>query len=238
MDRRTFLQLTAGAGTGLWGTTAFGAAGDGSDSLEAKQFQSDHVIVASQMTAPSPAVIEAIRLRVEADKLSWSWATSTSLTMPNAKLTVLIAIMQHITDHYRRPDLFADWTFRLVQREEFAGTAGHGVGLCHEFQRRQELSTLERDVDWWAFLIPEGIAFDAIDAEPIHLIVVPVFGQNGMKRTIESWAATTRLAKFVNPRKLARQNPAEATNQLNRALSRSLHEVGHQDLHHRNGRQS
>ena len=134
MDRRTFLQLTAGAGTGLWGTAAFGAVGDGSDSLEAEHFQSDHVVLARQMTAPRPTVIEAIRQRVEADKLSRSWATSTSLQMPNAKLTLLIAIMRHITDHYRRPDLFADWTFRLVQREEFAGTAGQGVGLGHHEQ--------------------------------------------------------------------------------------------------------
>ena len=238
MDRRTFLQLTAGAGTGLWGTAAFGAGGNGSNSLESAHFQSDHIVLASQMTGPSPAVIDAIRQRVEADKHSWSWATSTSLQMPNAKLTLLITIMRHITTHYRRPDLFADWALRLVRREELAGTAGHGVGLGHEFQRRQELSTLERGVDWWAFLIPEGIGFDAIDAEPIHLMVVPVFGQNGMKRTIESWAAATRLAKYLNPRKLARNNPTEATDQLNRALARSLHEIRHQDRHHSNGRQS
>lgn len=236
MDRRTFLQLTAGAGTGLWGTTAFGAVGDGSDSLEAKHFQSDQVVVASQMTAPSPAVIEAIRQQVEADKLSWSWATSTSLQMPNAKLTLLIAILRHITNHYRRPDLFADWALRLVRREELAGTAGQGVGLCHEFQRPKELSTVEQSVDWWAFLIPDGTEFDAIDGEPIHLIIVPVFGQNGMKQTIESWAAAMRLAKYVNPQRLARNNPTEATDQLNRALSRSLHEAGHHDQHHKNGR--
>lgn len=236
MDRRTFLQLTAGAGAGLWAAAAFGAVGDRSDSLEIEHFQSDHVVLVSQMTAPSPAVIEAIRRRVEGDKRSWPWATTTSLELPNGRLTLLIKIMRHITGHYRRSDVFADWTLRPVRREELAGTGSHGVGLGHEFQGQDEFSTRERDIDWWAFLIPEGIEFDAIDGEPIHLIVIPVFGKRGMTRTIESWAAAIRLAKYVNPQRLARKNPADATDQLNRALLRSLHEIRNPDSSNRNGR--
>lgn len=235
MDRRTFLQLTAGARTGLWGTAAFGAVGNGSDSLEAEHFQSDHVVLASQMTAPSPAVIEAIRQQVEADKHSWSWATSTSLQMPNAKLTLLITIMRHITAHYRRPDLFAYWADRVVWREEFASSGCGGIGLGHEFQGWQELTTLEQDVDWWAFLVPEGVDFDAIDGKPIFVMVVPIFGPGGMKRAYECWAATMGLPKHLIPPTVARSEVCEATAQLNRALSRSLHEVGRHDLHHRNG---
>lgn len=237
MDRRTFLQLTAGTGTSLWATASFGA-GVESDSLTHAHFDPDHIVVASQMAAPRPAVVKAIQQRVETDNLSWSWKKSPELEMPNAKLTLLIAIMQHITGHYRRPDLFADWAYRLVWREEFGSTGGHGIALGHEFQGRQELSMLKWKVDWWAFLIPDGLEFDAIDGEPVYLMMVPVFGQGGMKRNIESWAAAMRIVKHLNPQRVARNNSAEATERLNRALSRSLHEIRNPDSSIRNGRHS
>ncbi|MBM3999072.1 MAG: hypothetical protein FJ297_05940 [Planctomycetes bacterium] len=229
MNRRKFLHDSIAAGVGFRAITSCADSALRGDLVAEAHFQSVHVVSLNQLKAPRKRLVEGIRRKVETDKQSWSWTNCANLEMSGEKLSLLILIIRHITDHYDRSDLFTEWAHRLVWREEFAATGDGGIGLGHQFEGHQTLTTLEREVDWWVFLIPNGIEFHALDGQPVYLVVVPVFGQHGMHRQIISWATTMRLGKHLHPQRVARNIPAKATDSIISALCRSLREVRYLD---------
>ena len=237
MDRRTFLHASLGAGMGL-GTdwpALFGS--DHSPRITGNRhlLVSDHVVQSSRLQMPADHVVARIRMSIETKNASSS--ESTGLRMPEEKLNLIVAITRHLTNYYGRTDLFNDWSYSLVVREELAGTAWCGIGLGHQFQRRMDLSTLKRKVDWWAFLLPEGTDFEAFDGKPVYVIMVPVFGRCEVMKEFESWSAAMKLTRHMNPQTVARSDVNRATGRINRELARCIREFRDRFWANRNGRQ-
>ena len=237
MDRRMFLHESVGAGVGLatdW-SALFGS--DHSRRITGNRHLLvwDHVVQSSRLQMPADHVVARIRMSVETKKASW--AESTSLRMPEEKLNLIVAITRHLTNYYGRTDLFHDWSYSLGVREALGSTAWSGIGLGHQFQRRMDLSTLKRKVDWWAFLLPEGTDFEAIDGKPVYVIMVPVFGKCEVMKEFESWSAAMKLARHMNPQTVARSDVNRATGRLNRELALCLRGVRERFWANRNGRQ-
>lgn len=91
------------------------------------------------------------------------------------KLDYAIWIMQTLTTFYGVQDYLEDWADRLAGREDLGPAMGFcgGRGFVHQFQRRdqqQPVRTQNGLVDWWLFLVPNGVDFQALDDLPTHVL--------------------------------------------------------------------
>lgn len=92
------------------------------------------------------------------------------------KLDLCVGLMERLTAHYGRPNLFLRWAKTLWSRELLASTGiGHGLCLLHDFQHHDDpVRTDNEVVDWWLVLLPGGVDWQAMDDWPVHYMVGPV----------------------------------------------------------------
>ena len=225
IDRRLSLKASLGAIAALgFRQHPPETLGDG-DRVVVPQFRRGQVLSACRIQPLDPTLLCDVRERVVRYVRWRNKERLTRLTMPEAKFRFLVGTMRHITYIYGRPDLFVPWAERLVWREEFGATASCGFGLGHQFQDRQGYSGLRQDADWWAFLIPPGISYQALDGKPVYLVVVAVLGEPGIEKDYRIWSIAERIPKFLDARKTARSQTSTARRELNRALVRAAHDA-------------
>ena len=84
--------------------------------------------------------------------------------------------MRVVTSHYHAPDLFPRWASGLAWREALGSTgSGNGFALLHQFQDDGEVQLRNAPVDWWLFLFPDGVDWDALDGKHVHGMIGHVF---------------------------------------------------------------
>ncbi len=133
-----------------------------------------------------------------------------------------------LTDHYAIPS--SGWANGMAKREALASTSlGHGFGLLHQFQDRQHIRLETPPVDWWLFLFPNGIEWNAIDDQPVFGMIGPVFPPDHIEMPalkLRVYELTTRIGREVmlsdGWRAIARLDGESAARKLNLAVGRCV----------------
>jgi hypothetical protein len=148
--------------------------------------------------------------------------------LPREKLDAIYWIVDGLTGHYHRPDLFEDWAAGLAGRESLASTGfGGHLGLAHQFQGRSEVQVDCPPLDWWLILCPDGIDWASLDGEPVHALLAHVGQvpwQVGTRDVLlRAWCLSARIAKDVNDwRRVSRMGRLSAVRYLNPIAARAL----------------
>ncbi len=119
--------------------------------------------------------------------------------LPPAKLDLVVGLMDRLTAHYARPDLFVRWARTLWSREMLGSTGiGRGLGLLHDFQHHEDLVRSDNGVvDWWLVLIPGGVDWQAIDDDPVHYLVGPVMEERRPGNYLRVMEAISRCLRHL-----------------------------------------
>jgi hypothetical protein len=89
--------------------------------------------------------------------------------LARTKFRVILRLMSVLTDYYRVPQRFERWVDFLARREALMSTGfGGGFGLVHQFQDDGPVELSNNPVDWWLFLFPAGVDWDALDGAPVY----------------------------------------------------------------------
>jgi hypothetical protein len=160
-----------------------------------------------------------------------------------AKFRLLLAILEFLVAYYQVPDYFEDWAFRLAVREQLGATGlGQGFGWVHQFQRKEEqivATVVHPPVDWWLFLIPAGVDYKSLDAQPVCALIGPVTSRLDSCLELGIMELATKLARHVtfgangpDPgrgwRAIARRDRLSAARFLNQAIAHCLQGRAHQ----------
>ena len=114
----------------------------------------------------------------------------------------------------------------MAKREALASTGlWQGFGLLHQFQNVQHVRLDNYPVDWWLFLFPNGIEWDA--DEPVFGMIGHVFPPNadpGLK--LREYALATQIGWEVMRsdgwRAIAKLDRTAAAGKINLAVSRCI----------------
>ncbi len=108
------------------------------------------------------------------------------LVISDAKIDVLLKLVNNLAHLYSQ-DYFDYWALHLLLRENLASTGfGNHLGLFHQFQSPESIITTQnKEADWWVFLSPAGVEFDAMDEKQVHVIFGFVMSKPDWGRKLE-----------------------------------------------------
>ena len=113
------------------------------------------------------------------------------------KVWWIVRLTTVLADHYRIP--VERWAVGMARREALGSTGlGHGAGLL-QFQdfHSQDCHIANAPVDWWLFLFPEGVEWDAFDGRPVFGMVGHVFAWLQPAPRLPAYVLTTQAARAV-----------------------------------------
>ena len=151
--------------------------------------------------------------------------------MTREKLDAIIWIMDGMTRHYNRPDLFEDWALGLIGRESLGSTGiGNYFGLAHQFQYRGEVEVDCPPVDWWLILCPDGVDWESLEDEPVHILFAHVLGRpwrpGHPHSLLDVWCLSSRIVwEIDDSRAISRMGRLAAARSLNPIAARSLEQM-------------
>ena len=147
------------------------------------------------------------------------------LVISDAKIDVLLKLVNVLAPFYSQ-EYFEDWARRLILRENLSSTGlGGHWGLFHQFQLPEKIiETENKEADWWVFLSPEGVEFDAMDNEPVHVIFGFVMSKPDWGRKLEMKLLQDLSEKILSGiedpdeywKSLSIKEPSDVTCELNR----------------------
>jgi hypothetical protein len=116
------------------------------------------------------------------------------------KIAWIARLSRVLADHYRIP--VERWAVGMARRESLGSTGlGYGAGLLHQFQdfhhQSQACRLANAPVDWWLFLFPEGIDWDAFDGPPVFGMIGHVFASLQPGLQLPAYVLTTQAARAV-----------------------------------------
>ena len=117
------------------------------------------------------------------------------------KVWWIVRLTTVLADNYRIP--VERWAVGLAKRESLFSTGlGHGVGLLHQFQDFLDRPTqgcriANPPADWWLFLFPEGVKWDAFDGRPVFGMIGHVFESLQPGLQLPVYVLTTQAARVV-----------------------------------------
>lgn len=142
---------------------------------------------------------------------------------------------------YRRSELMGDWAAHFAKWVLYwywgCGSAHLLVSPMSPQKRLEPVQTMNGLVDWWLFLLPQGIDAGLFDGTRIHVLIAPVFARCDFPRPHpQFWNLMSRgLALWTNHRdglvnspqsdrwvQVSRMNRQEACLLLNERLALSL----------------
>lgn len=131
---------------------------------------------------------------------SWCGVPLGCHRVPESKLDPIFRLMRTMTDYYGVPHLFPTWATGLARREALGSTAiGQGLALVHQFQDDGFVKPKDGSVDWWLFLFPDGIEWEAMDNEPVFGMIAHVFSPHldspGIK--LRAWSLATCVGRNI-----------------------------------------
>ena len=146
------------------------------------------------------------------------------------KLDYILWATSKLTRYYGVPDHLEDWATRLAAREDLGVAMGgwkHG-GFIHQFQPlgfTQPVATQNGLVDWWLFLVPDGIDFQSQDGLPTHVLFGCVEADSAAdpERQAARLGLLSRLAgRFDDWADVSQMDAFSAARHLNRRLAEVL----------------
>jgi hypothetical protein len=143
------------------------------------------------------------------------------------KQDAIIWIMDGLTRHYHRTDLFEDWALGLIGRESLGSTGiGGYLGLAHQFQGRAEVEVDCPPVDWWLILCPDGIDWESLSGERVHMLFAHVaerWRPGHRDPLFHAWCLSCRIVwEIDDPRPIGRMGRLAAARFLNPIAARAL----------------
>lgn len=165
------------------------------------------------------------------------WAARRNHSPPQTKLDLILGIIEQVTAHYRRADLFRDWARAHFHREYLGSTgAWGGLGTIQDFQDfDREVATDNYLVDWWLVMFPGGVDWQAGDGRPTYLLVGPVMARRRVGPYLKvmeamSQAVSTLLISEGGDASgwasdIANLNPDEAARRVSQAILRRIRKV-------------
>ncbi len=148
--------------------------------------------------------------------------------LPPEKLESCFWAMDLITGRYRVPEFFEDWVVGLAQRETLGSSYMNGHwSLVHQYQGGHRAPVDCPPVDWWLFLFPDGIDWEALDEEPVHALIGHVgrrpFSEDSGGLMLNVWSLTSAIVSAVgDARSVSRMGRVAAACHLNRIAARCL----------------
>jgi hypothetical protein len=140
------------------------------------------------------------------------------------KLDYALWIMNTLASHYGVPAYYEDWATRLVTSNTFDNSFGLGNhwGMVARFQERgdrQPVQTHNGLVDWWLFLIPDGVDVQRYDGQPTHVLFGCVDASGSRVREMVCLCYIAEVAKNLRDVvALSRMDRFTAARHLNRQL--------------------
>jgi hypothetical protein len=140
------------------------------------------------------------------------------------RLDYALWIMNTLASHYGVPSYYEDWATRLVMSDTFDNSFGLGNhwGVVARFQDqsdRQPVQTQNGLVDWWLFLIPEGVDVQRYDGQPTHVLFGCVDASGSRVREMVCLCYIAEVAKNLRDVvALSRMDRFTAARHLNRQL--------------------
>lgn len=150
--------------------------------------------------------------------------------LPAEKLWLIASIVQAFARYYHRWDIVQPWLDGLVWREHFCTTGvGRHVAFLHQFQRTTGVPVVNQTVDWWLFIVPDGIDWQTLDQSRVHLLLAIVFPTDVSKHLHEhdthclAFQALLRTADLAFP--LLRMTPEEAARSVNIRVAKTIQHI-------------
>ncbi len=154
------------------------------------------------------------------------------------KLDTILRLTHVLTNYYRKPQVFEAWATGVANRESLGATGlGGGFGLLHQFQDDGHIRLVNPPVDWWLFLFPDGVGWDAWDEKPVYGMIGHIFPPHHHRLpglTMQVYVLTSLVARVVRPgtpemnlaawRRIARMDRTTAARSANLAVARCLAE--------------
>ena len=154
-----------------------------------------------------------------------------------AKVWWIVRLTTVLADHYRIP--VEPWAVALAKREALGSAPlglgrGTGVALLHQFQFQddRQVRLANPAVDWWLFLFPEGIEWQAVDDQPVFGMIGHVFESHQPGLQLPVWVLSNETAGTVMMKgqevdqmawkRLARLDRISAARRVNDAVVRCL----------------
>lgn len=208
-----------------------------------------HPVAPDRVVILDDADLRRLRDRHRGIKRRFSWQEDrwrercqekgwTAAPLPAGKLDLCVGLMERLSSHYLRPDLFERWAETLWKREQLGSTGiGYGFGVLHDFQAYgTKVETANGIADWWLVLLPGGIDWHAFDGEPVHYMVGPVMEERkpgdylrvleGISRGMRNLVRTEGFDPAAWTGRLAGKGPVEAAREFNRTAVQGLAEPG------------
>ena len=137
-------------------------------------------------------------------------------------LDYILWITHMLTAYYHVPDYFERWATHLQSRESLGAAMGlyKNLGVVHQFQGGdgfQSTPTTNGLLDWWLFLLPEGVNFHSLDGQPTHVLFGLVIADPARDSGVltnwggcvlklnEDWVAVSRMDRLAAARYLNRR---------------------------------
>jgi hypothetical protein len=146
---------------------------------------------------------------------------------PDSKRESIYWIMDVMADHYGDCSRFEPWVVVLAGRELLGAEAFQGCGMAHQFQHDGGDVPVEWPaVDWWLFLMPEGLNWASIYHEPVHALLGHVGRCAWAKRPslmLPVWCLSSSIARRVpDARLVSRMSRVAAAHHLNKIAAECL----------------
>jgi mannitol/fructose-specific phosphotransferase system IIA component len=147
-----------------------------------------------------------------------------------AKFDQILWLTGTLADHYQVP--YAEqWARGMIGREMLGCTClGEGVAIPHQYQGQTPglVPVQCPPADWWAFLYPSGIDWNALDERPVYALFTLVF-RHGVREpgALDHMCLLSRLLKTWLPadqtvRHVAQMGRREVCRMLNRTMAACL----------------
>jgi hypothetical protein len=164
------------------------------------------------------------------EALERRWAERGYPTEPMApeKQGAIAWIIDGMTRHYHRTELFDEWATALMGRESLGSTGmGCHFGLPHQFQHRAEVEVDGPPIDWWLILCPDGIDWESLADEPVHMLFAHVgrepWASCRSDLYYRAWGLSCRVAGDIEDcRPISRMGRLAAARSLNPIVLRTL----------------
>lgn len=142
---------------------------------------------------------------------------------PDEQLGLILRITGELARYYAATGFWDDWAYRMACREWLGSTAfGNNAAVPHQFQVQGHIRTINRPVDWWLILFPQGINWNRPDDKPVHVMFTYIFSRPWQEWPHLSLGALGLLAGGL--RSLAGQNKTAFVelSQMDRASAAQL----------------
>ena len=120
-------------------------------------------------TCDSGKVLDRLRKR----RYGHDWAR-----VSDEQLRLIVRATSALACYYESPEHWETWAVAMAARESLGSTGiGRHVAVPHQFQTAANVRTVNPPNDWWLWILPDGVDWQALDDLPVHAIFTHVYAR-------------------------------------------------------------